>query len=278
MSSTAPLAGKQLVDANGVNLALRTLLDLLSHYPDVSVVSMRERMARADWNDLWPDFVSKAEEGELLTPVGAQQWVRHLVKLESQPAPVAFECQMRHENGMLLDWTPLDVDTEAEADAYMGHGARGNWRVVGSEITPWRQRMAMYTSADRIVNAIKEAADGEVAELRAQLTRRIPQASMAPWADKLAYKLQTCLHALRGVPYNDGTRADTDRLLREYRAVQAGGAVSAATGQVVQAPATQCDRALGIARAALQEVATIHGSVAASIAADALNKLERPQG
>ena len=55
----------------------------------------------------------------------------------------------------------------------------GNPASTGREIKGWRERMALYTSMDRALDAIKEAADGEVAELRAALAAAESRAAPA---------------------------------------------------------------------------------------------------
>jgi hypothetical protein len=41
-----------------------------------------------------------------------------------------YEYRVCHENGMMLDWMPLNVSTDKEADEYTQYGARGVWRRI----------------------------------------------------------------------------------------------------------------------------------------------------
>lgn len=65
----------------------------------------------------------------------------------AEPA-ARYECRKRHENGMLLDWMPLDVDSDEEAERYMNYGEKGEWRKIAA---PAPQQAAPLTDAPELI-------------------------------------------------------------------------------------------------------------------------------
>lgn len=75
--------------------------------------------------DQWPE--SKQWPWVVRGNSHKQEEARDLARKEIT-VPVKYEANYWHENGMLLGWVPLDVDSDDEADSRMNHGERGIWR------------------------------------------------------------------------------------------------------------------------------------------------------
>jgi hypothetical protein len=79
------MSPRDLLDDDGENRALRAFLLYYQNGGDKSVGAMRAYMQLSGWHGCWPDWVARDPDSAHLTKAGAQQWIRHLIDIESQP-------------------------------------------------------------------------------------------------------------------------------------------------------------------------------------------------
>lgn len=76
---------RDLLDADGQNRAVRCFLRAYSCDRSMSVAEMCQHMSRTGWHGAWPAWASEAN-GSDLTKGSAQDWLRHLFKMETDSA------------------------------------------------------------------------------------------------------------------------------------------------------------------------------------------------
>lgn len=73
---------------------------------------------------LTKELVTSTEKSQLI------EVAELLHKVAEEDEKPKYEYRVPHENGMMLDWMPLHVSSDKEADEYTQYGARGVWRRI----------------------------------------------------------------------------------------------------------------------------------------------------